>query len=72
MARWLRQDSKRVFRAVIERDGQVLEYYGPYHRQGDAQRRVTENTTGWHARYGNTGRVQVAEVVWRDVDDDAS
>lgn len=56
-----------LFRAVIERNGFVVEIYGPYQRISDAKAAVTRNTTGWYARNGQTGRVETADAEWTDV-----
>lgn len=68
-ARRMRWENRPVlFRAVISRNGRTVNVYGPYQREGDAKAAVTRNTAGWRAAQGMTGRVQVSEVAWKDVD----
>lgn len=64
MARGMRPGVTRVFRAL----GTGSDYwgsrtYGPYARVADAKRAVKEELRG-------NGRVQFADLDWKDVDDE--
>jgi hypothetical protein len=63
------KDKAELYRAVIERNGVVLEIYGPYQNIGFAKAAVTRNTNGWGRTPGTTGKVQTAVVNWEDVPD---
>jgi hypothetical protein len=70
MARCMPHEAKKMYRVVIENPHGLIFTYGPYTHKGVATTQRNRELSYWKPVFGDmaTGRVQVSEVEWKDVD----
>lgn len=70
MARWMRDDTTKLYRVVVvERNGHKT-YYGPYERKASAGWVRSYMTKGyWHRDNPLEGWIEETQTQWYQVDD---